>query len=228
MNIILFGPPGAGKGTQASNLVKGLKLYKISTGDLLRKEIKDCTVLGKEIKSIIDKGLLVSDKIINDLLKIILSDNKFNNRLIFDGYPRNLNQAKELDLLLKRNNKKILCVLILKVDKESIIKRILGRQICSNCGLIFNEFFFPASKKNHLCNAKFLHKRSDDNEKTIRNRFQTYEDMTLPVLNYYREQELLHQINGMGKIDDIYEQIRGIIASIEAWLYNMCLYNNLF
>ena len=215
MNIILFGPPGAGKGTQASNLVKDFNLYKISTGDLLREEIKNSTFLGKQIKSIIYKGSLVSDKIINDLLKRILSDNKVNNRLIFDGYPRNLNQAKELDLLLKKNNKKISCVLTLNVEKETVIKRILGRQICSNCGLIFNQFFFPATEKNHLCDSKFLHKRSDDNEKTIINRFQTYDDMTLPILNFYREQELLHQINGMAKIDDIYEQIRGIITSIE-------------
>jgi len=215
VNIILFGPPGAGKGTQAINLVKDFKLYKISTGDLLREEVKNNTDLGRQIKSKIDKGLLVSDKIINDLLKRILSDNKFNNRLIFDGYPRNLNQAKELDVLVKKNNKKISCVLTLNVDKEIIVKRILGRQICSNCGLIFNEFFFPATKKNHLCDTKFLHKRSDDNEKTITNRFKTYDDMTLPILNFYREQGLLHQINGMAKIDDIYEQIRGIITSIE-------------
>ena len=228
MNIILFGPPGAGKGTQASNLVKNFKLYKISTGDLLRKEIKNCTVLGKEIKSIIDQGLLVSDIIITDLLKKVLSDKKVNNRLIFDGYPRNLNQAKELETLLKKNNQKISCVLTLKVDMKSIIQRILGRQICSNCGLIFNEYFIPATKENHACDAKFLYKRSDDNEKTIRNRFQTYQDMTFPILNFYKEQDLLHEVNGMAKIDDIYQEIRGIIASIETWLYNMYLYNNLF
>ena len=95
---------------------------------------------------------------------------------------------------MKTNNQKISCVLSLNVDKESIIKRILGRQICSNCGLIFNEYFSPATKKNHNCDAKFLYKRSDDNEKIIRNRFQTYQDMTLPMLNFYKGQKLLHQI----------------------------------
>jgi len=216
VNIILFGPPGAGKGTQANYLVKDFKLYKISTGDFLRGEIKNSKVLGNKIKSIIDKGLLVTDDIVNDLIKKVLSDKKVNNRLIFDGYPRNLDQAKKLDLLVKKNNQKISCVLCLEVDKESIVKRIIGRQICSNCGLIFNEYFSPATKENHDCGAKFLYKRADDNEKTIKNRFQTYQDMTLPILNFYRKQELLHQINGMAKIDDISKEIQGIIASIES------------
>ena len=215
MNIILFGPPGAGKGTQANYLVKDFKLCKISTGDLLRDEIKNSTILGNKIKSIVNEGLLVSDDTINDLIRKVLSDQKVNNRLIFDGYPRSLNQAKELDLLVKKSNQKISCALSLEVDKETIIKRILGRQICSNCGLIFNEYFSPATVENHNCDIKFLYKRSDDNEKTIRNRFQTYQDMTLPILNFYRGQELLRQINGMAKIDDISKEIRGIITSIE-------------
>ena len=215
MNIILLGPPGAGKGTQANNLVKEFKLYRISTGDLLREEIKNSTVLGKKVKTIIDKGLFVSDYIINDLIKKVLSDKKVNNRIIFDGYPRNLNQAKALDLLIKENNQKISSALSLEVDKDSIVKRISGRQICSNCGLIFNEYFSPATKKNHSCDAKFLFKRSDDNEKTIRNRIQTYQDMTLPILNFYRKQKLFRPINGMAKIDDVFKEIRGIIASIE-------------
>ena len=116
MNVIILGPPGAGKGTQAYNIAKKFNLFQVSTGDLLRKEIKDCTVLGKEIKNIIDKGSLVSDDIINDLLKRVLSDKKINNRLLFDGYPRNIEQAKKLDLLLKKNNQKISCALSLKVD----------------------------------------------------------------------------------------------------------------
>ena len=215
MNIILFGPPGAGKGTQADNLVKDFNLYKISTGDLLRKEIKNNTLLGKKIKSVINKGLLVSDDIINDLMEKVLSDKKINNRLIFDGYPRNINQAKQLDLLIKKYNQKISCVLCLNVDKDTIIKRILGRQTCFNCGLIFNEYFKPATSKNHSCDAKFLNKRSDDNEKTVLHRFETYLEKTLPILNFYKELNLLHQINGMGKIHEIYKEIQGIKASLE-------------
>ena len=215
MNIILFGPPGSGKGTQADNLVKDFNLYKISTGDLLRKEIKNNTLLGIKNKSVIDKGLLVSDDIINDLMEKVLSDKKINNRLIFDGYPRNINQAKQLDLLIKKYNQKISCVLCLNVDKDTIIKRILGRQTCFNCGLIFNEYFKPATSKNHSCDVKFLNKRPDDNEKTVLHRFETYLEKTLPILNFYKELNLLHQINGMAKIDEIYKEIQGIKASLE-------------
>ena len=156
MNIILFGPPGAGKGTQADKIVKKFNLYKVSTGDLLREEIKDNTNFGNKIKSIIDKGLLVSDNIINDLIIKILSDKKLYNRLIFDGYPRNLEQVKNLDSCIKRYNQKISCVLSLNVEKEFIIKRILGRQICTSCGLIFNEYFKPATSINHSCKLYFL------------------------------------------------------------------------
>ena len=215
MNIILFGPPGAGKGTQADKIVENFNLYKVSTGDLLREEIKNNTNLGNKIKSIIDKGLLVSDNIINDLIIKILSDKKLYNRLIFDGYPRNLEQVINLDSCIKRYKQKISCVLNLNVEKEFIIKRILGRQICTSCGLIFNEHFKPATSINHSCDPKFLKKRSDDNEETIINRFETYLNTTLPILNFYKERNLLHHINGMSGIDQIFDEICHIIASLE-------------
>ena len=211
----MFGPPGAGKGTQATKVVKKFNLHKVSTGDLLREEIKNNTDLGNKIKSIMDRGSLISDNIINDLITKVISNKKFYNRLIFDGYPRNLKQAKNLDSQIKKYKQKISCVLSLNVDKESIIKRISGRQICVNCGLIFNEYYYPASSKNHSCDQKFLNKRSDDNKKTIINRFETYLNKTLPILDFYKEQNLLHQINGMAKIDQIFDEICGIIASLE-------------
>ena len=215
MNIILIGPPGAGKGTQATKVVKKFNLHKVSTGDLLREEIKNNTDLGNKIKSMMDAGSLISDNIINDLITKVISNKKFYNRLIFDGYPRNLKQAKNLDSQIKKYKQKISCVLSLNVDKESIIKRISGRQTCVNCGLIFNEYYYPASSKNHSCDPKFLNKRSDDNKKTIINRFETYLNKTLPILDFYKEQNLLHQINGMAKIDQIFDEICGIIASLE-------------
>ena len=215
MNIILFGPPGAGKGTQATKVVKKFNLHKVSTGDLLREEIKNNTDLGNKIKSIMDRGSLISDNIINDLITKVISNKKFYNRLIFDGYPRNLKQGENLDSQIKKYKQKISCVLSLNVDKESIIRRISGRQTCVNCGLIFNEYYYPASSKNHSCDPKFLNKRSDDNKKTIINRFETYLNKTLPILDFYKEQNLLHQINGMAKIDQIFDEICGIIASLE-------------
>ena len=216
MNIILFGPPGAGKGTQSDNLVKDLNLYKISTGDLLREEVKKKSVLGIKIESILDQGKLVLDDIINDLIESILSNKGYFNRLIFDGYPRNYNQVKHLDILIQKYNQKISCVLNLKVDQDVIIKRIIGRQVCSKCGLVFNEFFNKSTKENHHCDIKFLQKRSDDNEKTARNRFETYTKETLPALDYYQNQNLLHEIDGTKHIHEIYKKIRRIIHSLEA------------
>ena len=211
----MFGPPGAGKGTQATKIVKKFNLHKVSTGDLLREEIKNNTDLGNEIKSMMDTGSLISDNIINDLITKVISNKKLFSRLIFDGYPRNLKQAKNLDSQIKKYKQKISCVLSLNVDKESIIKRISGRQTCVNCGLIYNEYYYPASSKNHSCDPKFLNKRSDDNKKTIINRFETYLNKTLPILDFYKGQNLLHQINGMAKIDQIFDEICGIIASLE-------------
>jgi len=215
VNIILFGPPGAGKGTQCDNLAKDLNLYKISTGDLLRKEVKKESTLGIKIKTILDQGRLVSDNIINNLIENILSNKDCFNRLIFDGYPRNFEQVKHLDILIKKYNQKISFVLILKVGQDVIIKRIIGRQVCSKCGLVFNEFFNPSTKENHHCDIKFLQKRSDDNEKTARNRFETYTKETLPALDYYKNQNLLYEIDGTSHIHEIYKEIRRIIHSLE-------------
>jgi len=215
VNIILFGPPGAGKGTQSNNLVKDFNLYKISTGDLLRKVVKEKSALGIKIKSMLDQGMLVSDDIINGLIEAILSNKGNFNRLVFDGYPRNFNQVKYLDILIKKYNQKISCVLSLKVNQNVIIKRIIGRQVCSKCGLVFNEFFNPSTKDNHHCDIKFLQKRSDDNEKTVRNRFATYTKETLPILDYYQNQNLLYEIDGTDHIHKIYKEIRRIIHSLE-------------
>ena len=216
MNIILFGPPGAGKGTQAENITKTFNLHKISTGDLLRNEILIKSELGNKIKSIINKGSFVSDNIINDLISKVLSNKDYYNRLIFDGYPRNLEQAKNLELLVKNNNQKISCVFSLNVDKDSVLKRILGRLTCTKCGEIFNKYFKPADNKKHLCDSNFLEKRSDDNEKTVLKRYQTYLDKTLPILDYYKDLNLLYEIDGGAKINEIFAKISHIIASLEA------------
>ena len=216
MNIILFGPPGAGKGTQADNIVKSFNLHKISTGDLLREEISKKTILGNKIKTFIDKGSFVSDEIINDLILITLSNKKFYNRLLFDGYPRNLEQAKSLDLLVKKYDQKISCVLSLNVKKDLLIKRILGRQICKKCGLIFNKFYKPSSSNDHSCGEKYLIQRSDDNEATILHRYNTYIEKTLPIINYYKKFNLVHELDGKAEIAQIFSKIKGIIASLEA------------
>ena len=215
MNIVLIGPPAAGKGTQSENLIKEFNLFKVSTGDLLRNEINKKSPLATKIKTIIDKGLLVSDDVINNLVDNILSKKKYFNRLIFDGYPRNANQAIKLNTLLKKYNQKIFCVLSLKVEEAVILKRVTGRQICSKCDLIFNEFSNPVTNVNHSCDPKFLYKRSDDNVKTIKNRFDTYNKETLPILDRYKNQNLLYEIDGMRDISEIYKEIRDIIHTLE-------------
>ena len=215
MNIILFGPPGAGKGTQAYKIVKKFNLYTVSTGDLLREEIKNNTELGINIKSLMEKGSLVSDEIIANLISKVLSNKKYYNRLIFDGYPRTIEQAKSLNLSLKKYKQKISCVLSLNVEEKFILKRILGRQTCSKCGIIFNKYFKPSTKQNHLCDPSFLKTRSDDNEKTVINRLNEYLNKTLPILDFYKEQNLLHQINGIEEIDEIFDKIQGILTSLE-------------
>jgi len=215
VNLIIFGPPGAGKGTQSEKLASDFNLFKVSTGDLLREEIAKKSTLGIKIKEVVDKGSLVSDLIINDLIENLLSQRKYFNRLVFDGYPRTFNQTISLEDSLKKFKQKILCVLSLNVDKEVLIKRIIGRINCSKCGLTFNEFFYPADNKNHHCGSGFLVKRSDDQKSTIEARYETYLKETMPIISFYKEKNLLHEINGMDEITHIYEQIYGIISTLK-------------
>ena len=214
MNLIIFGPPGAGKGTQSNNIVNDFDLKQVSTGDLLRNEIKLQTNLGKKIESKINGGELVSDEVVNLLIEKIISDSNNFNRLIFDGYPRTISQIYSLENLLKKFNQKISLVLSLNVDKDIISKRINGRIICAKCFRIFNVFFNPPNLKNHDCEKKYLKKRADDNSKIILNRFETYITKTKPILDYYKKRGSLHEIDGNQNIDEIYNKIRGILMNI--------------
>ena len=178
-------------------------------------DIKKNTDLGRKIKPKIDQGLLVSDDIISDLIVKILSNKKNINGLVFDGYPRNLNQVKSLDSLIKKYNQKISCALSLNADKETTIKRALGRLICTKCGLTFNKYFNPPKKEKYNCGLNYLKARSDDSEKIIKNRIEIYTNKTLPILDYYEDQKILHKIDATGEIDKIYDEIRAIITSLE-------------
>ena len=192
MNIVIFGPPGAGKGTQSNIIVEKFNLHQLSTGELLRKEIENKTKLGQEISAIIKDGNLVSDKIAGDLIGKYLSNNVYKNRLIFDGYPRNLIQAKNLDLLLKKYDQKIDIVLKLTVSLETIKKRILER--------------------------KNLENRIDDNEQIAIKRFINYENNIKPVIDFYKQSNLLKVVNGEASISAISNEISDLIEGINGWL----------
>ena len=173
MNIVIFGPPGAGKGTQSKFIVNKYNLFQLSTGEFLRSEIKNKTELGLKIASIVNSGSLVSDDIVSKLIENIISKDEYKNKIIFDGYPRNISQAKNLDNLLKKYDQKINLVLKLSVSLDTIKKRISGRSVCSICGKIYNEFFNPAPVKSDCCSPKYLQTRGDDTLEVATKRFVT-------------------------------------------------------
>ena len=181
MNIILFGPPGAGKGTQAKYLVKKLNAFQISTGDILRDEIQKNSEIGKMIINDMNDGKFVNDEIVNKLIKNVIFDPQKKDKLIFDGYPRSLSQAKNLDLLLAGANQKIDFIFFLNVNKETIVKRIEKRKI--------------------------LEKRSDDDLNTILKRYNTYMETTKPVLDFYSKNPNFYEIDGTLEIDEITAKI---------------------
>ena len=207
MNIILFGPPGAGKGTQAQSIVKKHNYFQLSTGDLLRNEIKKKTDLGKEIEGIISKGNFASDEIVNKLLKNTILNLKFRDRIIFDGYPRSIEQAKNLDLILNEFDQKINLIISLVVPREIIEKRIIGRVTCDKCNLTLNEFFNKEEIDLHPCGKEYFIKRKDDNLETIMSRYDIYTKTTEPVINFLSKNSNFHEIDGTLEIDEITAKI---------------------
>ena len=215
MNLILFGPPGAGKGTQAQFIVDRFRIPQISTGDMLRAAVKDGSDLGVKAKSIMESGGLVSDDIVLALVKERLSSDDCKAGFVLDGFPRTLAQADGLMEVLGSISKSIDHVISLEVDNVEIINRLSGRRTCSGCGKGYHVLYDPP-KVSSVCDAcgSSLIQRADDTESTVKNRLEVYEQQTEPLKAYYVSKGLLRHIAGFGSIKDIQDEISSCIGGV--------------
>ena len=214
MRIILLGPPGAGKGTQAAGIVEKYNIPHISTGDIFRKNIKEGTDIGKKAKEYIDQGLLVPDELTVGLVTDRITQADCENGFMLDGFPRNVSQAEQLDAFLKENNIELSNVINIEVDKNILVSRAVGRRICKSCGATYHVEFNPP-KIEGVCNVcqGELYQRADDNEETVSKRIQVYLDETRPLADYYAKVGILSNINGQQSIDEVFGDIVAALGS---------------
>ena len=215
MRTVLLGAPGSGKGTQGVVLSKKYNIPQISTGDLLRAAVAAGSELGKKAKSAMDAGTLVSDDIVIGLIKERISQADATNGYILDGFPRNIPQAQALGDMLTDLNQPLQGVVLLDVPFEELMQRLTGRRTCKDCGAIYNIHLSPAKVEGHCdsCNGE-LFQRADDNEATIGNRLNVYQEQTAPLVDYYQQQQLLHTITGTGDVDGITQAVGAIFDTI--------------
>lgn len=213
MNLILFGPPGAGKGTQAQFLVDVYKIPQISTGDMLRAAVKNQTPLGLKAQEIMSQGGLVSDEIVLGIVAERLAQEDCRNGFVLDGFPRTIPQADALALLLQRAGRVIEHVISLEVDTDEVVKRLSGRRSCPACGKGYH-LTYDAPKQAGVCDVcgAVLVQRDDDREDTVRNRLHVYDQQTAPLKGFYRTQHLLREIPGMGPIAEVQQRIAAALA----------------
>jgi adenylate kinase len=212
MNIIMLGAPGAGKGTYASRITSKYGLVQISTGDLFRNEVEKKTELGKKLKKYLDAGQLVPDEVTIEILKKKLAMIK-GKGIIFDGFPRTVEQAKALDVILEEREIQIDYVLYINTPKELIIERISGRRVCKNCGAIYHTKNIPP-KIMGVCDkcGKALYQREDDRPEVVSERFDKYEEVTRPLVNFYKKRKILHEIDGTKELDVV---LKGIFSVLD-------------
>ena len=213
MNIILLGPPGAGKGTQAKMLVEKYHIPQISTGDILRAAVKEGTQLGKEAKSYMDKGELVPDSVVIGIVEERIQEPDCKDGYMLDGFPRTVPQSKALDEMLQKLASQIDHVASIEVAQEELIKRLTGRRTCRECGAGYHVMFDPP-KKEGVCDkcGGELYQRDDDNEQTVRSRLQVYDSQTKPLIEYYQAQGKLRPIDGVGDIKEIFERVTKVLS----------------
>jgi len=215
LNIILLGPPGAGKGTQAERLVTDRGMVQLSTGDMLRQARKADSDLGRQVAAIMDSGALVSDAIVSALISERLAALPKTTGVIFDGYPRTLAQAEALDLLLAERGRTLDYVIELCVDEDALVERITGRFTCAKCSTPYHDVFKRPKVDGvcDVCGSTEFVRRPDDNEQTVRTRLAEYRAKTAPILPYYEERGLVRRVDGMGSVDDVANEIDGILDS---------------
>ena len=214
MNIILLGPPGAGKGTQAQRLVEHHGMRQLSTGDMLRAAVKARTPVGIKAKEIMDRGDLVSDDIVSALIDAELEALGDDVGAIFDGYPRTAAQAEQLDGILGQHDRKLDHVIELEVDVDALVERITGRFTCANCGEGYHDTFKQPEQAGvcDKCGSTEFKRRPDDTEETVRNRMEVYRQETAPILPVYEKRGIVTRVDGMGEMDEVTSAIEKVLA----------------
>lgn len=211
MHVILLGTPGAGKGTQAKLMMVQYRVPQISTGDILRAEVKKASPLGRRVKAVLDAGELVSDELILEIVENRLHERDCRNGFILDGFPRTIPQAKGLDGILKRMGEMDLKAIEIAVEDEAIVKRLTSRRVCAECGQMTSVLINPKDRCEN-CGGK-LFQRDDDKEETIRNRLRVYHENTAPLIGYYQQQGVYHMVNGLQPVDAVFAEIQKVIDS---------------
>lgn len=215
MNIILLGPPGGGKGTQAKRIVEKYGIPHIATGDILREAVAKGTELGKKAKEYMDRGELVPDEIVIGIVKERLKQPDCEKGFLLDGFPRTIKQAEALDEMLKELGKSIDAVIYIDVPEEEVVKRIAYRRTCRNCGAVYNLIYSPPKEDNKCdkCGGE-LYQRDDDKEEVVRQRFKVYMENTAPLIEYYEKRGILYKVDGTKSIDEVWKQIDEILQKV--------------